>query len=283
MAALQPGDRLPIQGVTFPGITQFSRQLTGVAEVTFDAACKIAGGGGLREPALRFVNVANLRFIAAPGLVVSNPVDGPGIQWSGAQGCVFDGWHVDGAAMDATNAFPSVANIENNYIRATVDNFCLVLALDVHQEKGTGMHGMNLGDSNQPHYNRNNTVVLTTNGSKNGGSLLEYGQPGTNAAYAPYGNKVWLQAANLLFDAQSQTAANALNLWGTIKGVDVLWIGAKGLHGHAVNADPGSFTNVRVEQGSAVNCCLNPRYAGQNPWQTKGGVLYSPGPFTPSP
>jgi hypothetical protein len=253
------------------------------AEVVFDTACKIKGGGAQRTAALRFKGTANIRFIAGPGLTVSNPTQGLGIQWSSSHDCVFDGWTVDGTAMDATNAFPTAGNIENNYIRATVNNFCEVLALDVHPEKGTGMHGMNLGDCNQPFYNRNNTIVLTTEGSRNGGSLIEYGQPSTNSKYAPYGNRLWLQAANLLFDAKSQTAANALNLWGSIGGVEVLWIGASGLHGHAVNAVFGSYANVKVETGSAVNCCLNPRYKGQNPWMKHGSMVYAPGPFTPVP
>jgi hypothetical protein len=283
MAALQPGDRLPIQGVTFPAEAQFTKALTAPAEVTFDAACKIKGGGALREPALRFSGTAFVRYIAAPGLVVSNPTQGLGIQWSSAHDCVFDGWTVDGTAMDATNAFPTSGHIENNYIRATVNNFCQVLALDVHSEKGTGMHGMNLGDTEAKFANRNNTIVLTTEGSKNGGSLLEYGQPGDNATFAPSGNRVWLQAANMLFDAQSQTGGNCLNLWGTVASIDVLWIGASGLHGHAVASDPGSYKAPRIETGSAVNCCLNPRLHGQNPWQTAGGIVYSPGPFTPKP
>jgi hypothetical protein len=283
LKALQPGDRLPIQGVTFPSTATLTKTLAAPAEVTFDAACRIKGGGALRSPALRFVGCSHVRFIAATGLVVSNPVRGLGIQFSSAQDCVFDGWTVDGTAMDATNAFPSAGNIERNYIRATTNNFCEVLALDVHPEKGTGMHGMNLGDSNQPHYNRNNTIVLTSHGSRNGGSLLEYGQPTGNAAYAPSGNKVWLQAANLLFDAQSQTGANALNLWGAIASLDVLWIGATNLHGFAVKVGPGSFHNVQVLAGAASNCCLNPRYRGQNPWQRGGGIAYAPGPFTPKP
>jgi hypothetical protein len=283
LKALQPGDRLPIQGVTFPSTATLSRTLAAPAEVTFDAACRIKGGGALRSPALRFVGCAHVRFIAAAGLVVSNPVRGLGIQFSSAQDCVFDGWTVDGTAMDSTNAFPSAGNIERNYIRATTNNFCEVLALDVHPEKGTGMHGMNLGDSKQPHYNRNNTIVLTTNGSRNGGSLLEYGQPGTNAAFAPYGNRVWLQAANLLFDAKSQTAANALNLWGAVNGLDVLWVGASNLHGHAVNAVFGTYKNTRIEAGHATNCCLNPRYRGDSPWLKHSGLVYSPGPFTPTP
>jgi hypothetical protein len=281
MAALQPGDRLPVQGVTFPSHVTFSKALAGYAEVTFDKACKIKGG--TTDSAIRFLNTAFIRYIAEPGLIVSNSTR-QALQISGMHDCVLDGWTTDGTASNGIDAFPTNANIENNYIRATLNNFCLNLALDPHAEKGTGLHGMNMADCAAPFYARNNVVVLITTGSKNGGSLLEYGQPGGQwAPYAPYGNKVWLQAANLLFDAQSQTGGNCLNLWGSIAGIDVLWIGATGLHGHAVASAPGSYKATRIETGSAVNCCLNPRLHGQNPWQTAGGIVYSPGPFTPHP
>lgn len=153
---------------------------------------------------------------------------------------------------------------------------------------------MNTADSNKALYFRNNTIVLTTPGSRIGGSLLENGQPPTNAAYAPSGNRAWLQAANMLgYTIQSdgslgeckiQTAGNALNLWGVINGIEILWVGATLLHGHAVNdAALSSGKNVYVRAGAADRCCLNPRYAGQSPWQAKAGVVYSPGPFAPSP
>ena len=266
---------------------------SGMAQVIFDSACRFPGGAALRTAALWIKDVANLT-LRWEGCTVTNPTQGAGIAWSAARNCVFDGYDVRRTAHDATNAFPTVGDIDGCYFRGTVRDWGLVPTLDDHSEKGTGIHGMNTGDSNKPYHFRNNTIVLTTPGSKVGGSLLENGQPPTNAAYAPSGNRVWLQAANLLGytvqpngllgECRIQTAGNALNLWGVINGMEVLWIGATGLHGHAVNdAALSSGRNIYVRSGTARNCCLNPRYAGQNPWQHKAGVVYSPGPFTPAP
>ena len=280
--ALQPGDRLPVKGVIFPASPTFTKALSAAAEIAFDAACKLQGGGK-QSPAFRLNGAAFLRFIAAPGLVVSNP-SWSGMQLSAAHDCVLDGWTLNNVATTGIDGFPTAGDIANNYIRVKINNFSQNISLDPHAEKGTGFHGMNMADCAQPHYARNNVVVLSTEGSRYGGSLLEYGQPGGQwAPFAPYGNKVWLDAKNLLFDAQSQAGGNALNLWGTISGIDVLWIGASGLHGYAVASSPGSFKATKIEAGEAVNCCLNPRYKGKNPWQKTGGIVYAPGPFTPTP
>lgn len=282
LKVLQPGDRLPCHGVVFPSEAVFAKRLSAPAEVVFDSACKANGGKGLHYPAIWFQNVAYLRFIFA-GMEVTNPLVGAGVQFGGASHCVFDGLDVRNCATGAMGALPTNAPIIGNYIRATVRDWSLVPSLDNHAEKGTGLHGL-LVETTQTLYNATgNTFVLTTPGSKMGGSLLEVGSG--NTAQVPANNQAWLQASNLLQDAKVQTAGNALNAYGYINGLTVLAVIADGLHGFAVNSHPysGGPYSVTVRDGSASRCCLNPRYAGQNPWQRNGGVLYSPGPFAPSP
>ena len=282
IAALQPGDRLPAKGVAVPRTPTFARKLTAPAEVVFDAACTFAGGKGIRYPAAYF-NCSNLRFIAQ-GTIVTNPSEGDGFDFVAAVGCVFDGWDVRDCAAAAMSARSTNGPIAGNYIRATVRDWGLVKSLDDHAVKGTGLHGLLVENSHTAYRIDNNTIVLTTPGSKVGGSLLEVGT--SQQALAPTGNRVWLEAANLTQDVTQQTAANALNLWGYLGRLDVLNVTAEGLHGFAVHSDPsyGNYSGpVTVHQGTAKSCCLNPRYKGQNPWQKAGGIKYAPGPFSPQP
>jgi hypothetical protein len=276
---LRPGDRLQAAGVTLPSEAVFSKHLKGPAEIVFDSACKAAGGKGRFLPAIWLQDITNLRLISQ-GMIVSNP-DGAGVLLGGATGCVLDGWDVRNCGGVGFGLNGSNATVASNYIRASIREWALDPTLDNHLEKGTGLHGLIIENSHTPYRVDDNTLVLTTPGSKLGGSLLEVGS--TSSTRAPSGNKAWLQAADLLQDAQIQTAANALNLWGHIGTLDVLWIGASGLHGHAVSAASGSYKDVRIESGEAVNCCLNPRYKGQSPWMKHAGLSYAPGPFTPAP
>ena len=48
--ALQPGDRLPVKGVIFPASPTFTKALSAAAEIAFDAACKLQGGGKPSPP-----------------------------------------------------------------------------------------------------------------------------------------------------------------------------------------------------------------------------------------
>jgi hypothetical protein len=274
LAHLQPGDRLPCSGVVLPGFARIVRKLTAPAEVVFDSTCRSSPGTKTYAPSI-FVDVAKLRLVAK-GMVITNPKVGAGLQIGGLQDAVIDGFDIRDCATDAMRGFPTSAPITDSYIRCGVRDWALVKSLDDHAEDGTGLHGCNLENSGQAtfHLDRN-TVVLTTPGSKIGGALLELGS--SRQAWAPTGNRLWLQAANLLQDAQTQTAGNGLNVWGYLGALDVLWLGASGLHGFALHSSPygGTFAGpVRVKAGSAVNCCLNPRYRGQSPWMTKGGVQY---------
>lgn len=280
IAALQPGDRLPAAGVTIPASATFSKKLTAAAEIVFDSTCKFAAGKGLRYPSIYINGAAYLRLIC-DGALVENPTEGDGIDIVAADHCVLDGWDVRSCATAAMSMRSTDGPITNNYVRATVRDWALVPSLDDHAEKGTGLHGLLVENSHTAYRIDNNTFVLTTPGSKMGGSLLEVGT--SQQALAPTGNQAWLSAANLLQDAVTQTAGNALNLWGYIGTLDVVSVTASGLHGYAVHSAPSaSYGAVGVDTGSGVNCCLNPRYAGQSPWMSNGGVKYAPGPFQPA-
>jgi hypothetical protein len=273
LATLAPGDRLPCQGVVGPPEATISKSLSGAAEVTFDAACKFQGGAGKYLPAIWFKHIDRLRFLFDPACEITNPLDGPGILWSGGSGGVYDGFNVAKCGTHATAAMPTTAHFDGNFMRGTVADWSLVPDLDNHPEKGTGLHGMLTSDANAGYVFRNNTVVLSTTGSALGGSLLEIGD--SDAKLTPYGNKLWLDAMNLLQDAKTQTAGNALNLWDYVGSLDVLWIGAKNLHGKAVMAGSGTFAGIKIDAGHAVGCCQNPNQKLGSPWGTAPGIAYT--------
>lgn len=292
LASLQPGDRVPAKGIVLPSEAVFARHLPGPAEILFDSACKASGGKGRGYPAIWVKDCVNLRLIAE-GMAVTNP-DAAGISIGGATGCVIDGFDVHSLGGGGIGVLPTDAQIKDTYIRSNLRDWGLDPTLDNHAEKGTGLHGLLVETTQNPYLVDGLTIVLTSLGSKVGGSLLEVGSG--KSSNVPKGIVAWIHAEDLLGqtvqsdgslgECKIQTAGNALNVYGYVAGLRVLWVYAKGLHGNAVHSDPynnGSNYDVSIEAGYAESCCLNPRLKGQNPWQQNHVKYPNPGALSPAP
>jgi hypothetical protein len=80
--------------------------------------------------------------------------------------------------------------------------------------------------------------------------------------------------------AQRQGGGHGLQLWGDTDhlSLDVSYLEVDHAEGLAVNTHglnpEQSLSGVTVEYGRASKTNLNPRYAGQNPWDAYRGVTY---------
>lgn len=288
-AALAPGGWIECRGITFTGTVKCQRALSGLAKITYDSECKFTGNntiGSAPTDTLEVTGAAFTQHLAAPGVTMTNP-GGRGIHAvGGLHHCAFDGFHIKDCGADGWDWFGGpYGDTHDNFIRVEVENCALQsLKWDPHQEKGTGLHGANVQDSNHSSVHDNTIALHVHDFPKYGGSAIEFGV--VSGGSQPYGNHLYVKAARLKMNATTQTAGNGVNLWGgpmhdnTFHVVEV-----EDMAGHAINRDgsSASYTNMTVREGTAVNCCQNQRYAGQNPWMKRAGLTYTPGPFTPAP
>lgn len=142
-------------------------------------------------------------------------------------------------------------------------------------ECGTGQHGANLWDANQTNAFTNNRFAFYAHDIPTG-ACVEYG----NSQGVATGDVLYLKCVNATFDAQKQTAGNALQTWGNIDNtvkatLDVKYLEGDNLEGQAYR-DAGlssgvDASGITIEYGRASNTNLNPRYAGQTTWQHSHG------------
>lgn len=284
----QAGYWYDVQGVTVHGTVTATHALSSWCKFTYDAACKFTGSsvGSAPVPILEVRGAAFTQHIAAPGVLFTNP-GGNGIHSQGGTNhCVFDGFKATDMGADGYDFFGGpYGDTHDNFIRVEAENVATQsLKFDPHSEKGTGLHGMNVQDSNKSSF-RNNTVAIYCHDCvKYGGSVLECGVE--SGGTQPHGNSYYVKGYRMLMNALHQGAGNGVNQWGGAAHDNTfVVVEVDEMAGYAMNmgAQTGTLTNVRVAQGTATNTNQNPRFAGKNPWMKGHGLVYSPGPFTPSP
>ena len=85
-----------------------------------------------------------------------------------------------------------------------------------------------------------------------------------------------IRAARITRDAQTMVAGSGAQIWGEAHDIEVQCEGTD-LHGRCVDTN-GLYsvaTGIRVTHGVARRCCLNPKLAGQDPFQPHPGVTYT--------
>lgn len=289
---IQPGDWIDVQGVTFPGEIVWNPQLSAYAKITLDAGCRFTGYQGATQtnvPALYLPHPRFLQIIFAPGAYVTNPMGDQGILAHGGDHLVVDGFHVKGCGGDGFSLFPASdgADVQYCFLRGEVEGFCMTTLFDPHAEKGSGIHGMNLGDS-AAHVFHHNTVAVyvhdawtdpATGKQIGGGSCVEIG---SNApATSPHDNVLYVKGHGLLWNAQTQTGGNGINHWaagGTSTAHDndfkIIEVDDMAGYGFHLNGTFQTLPAAAVGIGRASQCCLNPLYAGQSPWMKGPEVKY---------
>jgi hypothetical protein len=203
---IQPGDEIDVHGVAFSGEAVFAKQLSGWAEVHFDAATTFTGLAGKNLPAVWIDASRHVRFY---GGTITNPQGGAGV-------LVYDSadvswWNfaihdVGGSGLMVQGIRTANTNLD---FKGEISHWGENPALDPHAEKGTGLHGALLADAD---YGVENSRFALFLHDGDAGAGLEAGGARSTDVFAH--NTLYLRCRNLTMRATSQVGGNCVQLWG---------------------------------------------------------------------
>ena len=275
ISSLQPGDLVKATGsFTVNGITVIKNRLGSPAELDLNGVSFVYSGGA-NHPALWLNNAKNLYIYG--GDLSTAGTGGTCLTDHGSQHVLWWGFHLHDCGGSGFAAFTTGASIDHDDFEGTITKVGQTLAWDPHSEKGTGVHGAILWDANTGYGFTNNRFAFYAHDIPTG-ACVELGndQPSSQAT----GNVLYEKCVNETEVATRQTGGNGLQLWGDTDtlGLDVKYLEVDNAQGRALDTQglyPGrTLAGVTVEYGRAYRTNLNPRYAGQTPWDSYGGVAY---------
>jgi hypothetical protein len=277
ISSLQPGDLVKARGrFTVNGTTVIKARLSSPAELDLSGV-RFVYSGGANEPALYLKNAQNLYIYG--GDLSTAGTGGTCLTDHGSQHVLWWGFYVHncGGSGFAALTAPGSGPVDHDDFAGTITKVGQSLAWDPHAEKGTGVHGAILWDANTSYGFTNNRFAFYAHDIPTG-ACIELGndQPSSRAG----GNVLYERCLNETEVARQQTGGNGLQLWGATNtlGLDVKYLEVDNAQGRALDTqglNPGdSLAGVTVEYGRALRTNLNPRYAGQSPWDSYGGVAY---------
>jgi hypothetical protein len=260
---LRPRDEIVVHHVTFRGeVKLLHKRLSDWAEVRFDSATKFVGvSSAERLPAVWLANDAHIRFyggdvsdsasggMAGTGVVV---YDSSYVSWWGVT--VHD---VGGAGIYLAGIKKASDHLD---FKGDVYDWGQNLKWDPHTEKGTGLQGINVADSQ---YGVNESQLAFHVHNSRVGSGLQIG--GANATDGARGNTIYLWCQKLTIDTPDGVSGNCAQVWGeNVTGNIFRYIVAERLSGRPYQAS-GMFANQslateKVVYGRASRTNLNRAY-----------------------
>jgi hypothetical protein len=248
LGSLRGGDVVEVKPMTIGGEVMFTAKPSTSVAIHFDSGVRFTGApAGSSLPAV-WIRGSNLQLYGGEISNLGNDcvrvqaasADTSGVtnfRWWGAKihDCAGTGFAVHGTS------YPN-SGLD---IAAEIWRCGLNLSLDPHAEKGTGLHGAYLGGG--------------TTGSSGRFMLDVHDQP-AGAAVSIGANlqnsQLWVRAHRITFQAISQVAGNAVQLWGANNAnVTVKDIEADTLAGRVVETDAldgGSGLTVQYARGTNV-------------------------------
>lgn len=277
LANLRPGDLVKATThFTVNGGTVIRNRLAAPAELDLQGVSFVYSGGSNVQAV--YINNARNLYIYGGDLSTSG-TGGTCLTDHGSQYVLWWGFHVHNCGGSGFAAFtaPGSGPVDHDDFQGTITKVGQTLAWDPHSEKGTGVHGAILWDAPTPYAFTNNRFAFYAYNIPTG-ACVELGneQPASQAT----GNVLYEKCVNETEVAKRQTGGNGLQLWGDTDtlGLDVKYLEVNHAEGRALEAggvDQGqSVAGVTVEYGRAVNTNLSSRFAGQSPWDSRGGVVY---------
>ena len=280
-SGIQPGDLISVHGVTFSGeVTLANKNLAGWAEIHFDSATKFVGVSTVQNvPAVWINNDSYIRFYggdisdsasggqAGPGILV---YDSSYITWWG-----FVSHDVGRDGLDIFSVNKANSNLD---FKGEVYHWGLNLAWDPHAEKGTGLHGANLGDSN---YGMQDSRIALYAHDGAAGAGVEAG--GASSTDFFKNNTIYLWCQNLTMVALSQTGGNCLQFWGeNVTGNVIKYLEAENLQGRPYETggmySGQSLASNTIVYGRAANTNLNQKINDSIPqnvlWDYQFGTIF---------
>jgi hypothetical protein len=273
---LRPREEIVVHGVTFSGeVELLHKHMSNWAAVRFDSATRFVGVSGARDlPVVWLNDDSRIHFyggdisesasggMAGTGLVV---YDSSYLSWWGVR--VHD---VGGAGIYLTGIKKASDHLD---FKGDVYDWGHNLKWDPHVEKGTGLQGINVGDS---HYGVNESRLAFHVHRSRVGSGLEMG--GARATDGVRGNTVYLWCQNLTIVAPNEEGGNCAQVWGeNVTRNTFKYIAAQHISGRPYQAG-GMFANQslatdKVIYGRASRTNLNRDY-GEVRWDARSGTVF---------
>jgi hypothetical protein len=271
---LEPGDLVrATRSFTVSGITVIKNRLSSPAELDLSGVHFVFVGGS-DHPAVELNNAANL-FIYG-GDVSTVGTGGTCLTDHGSQHVVWWGFYLHDCGGSGFAAFTSGAPVSYDDFQGEITRVGQTLAWDPHAEKGTGVHAAILWDSKYTYPFTNNRFAFYAHDIPTGACV----SLGNNLSAAAGGNVLYEKCVNETEVALRQGGGNGLQLWGYTGnlGLDVKYLEVANAEGYALWGggvySGQNLDGVTVDYGHAAHTNLNPRYAGQNPWDRGHGVSY---------
>lgn len=268
--SIRPGEEIDVRGITFKGEAVFETQLSGWAEVHFGAGTTFAGTPGSNLPAVWVNDSSHVRFF---GGRITNPRGGAGLTIYDSSYVTWWGFVIRNTAN--TGLFVQGIHRTNDHLdlKGEISHWGLNLAFDPHREKGTGLHGANLGDAVRGV--RNSRFALYLHDAAVGAGVEAGGATPTDGFWR---NTLYLRCRNLTKRAVLLTAGNCLQLWGdNVTGNDFRYIQAENLQGRPYDASGmfggQSLASDRVGYGRGFRTNLNPRIGSMH-WDDARGTVF---------
>jgi len=275
ISSLQAGDLVKAtRSFTVNGITVIKNRLTSPAELDLSGVSFVYSGGA-NHPALWLNNARNLYIYG--GDLSTADTGGACLTDHGSQHVLWWGFSLHDCGGSGFAAFTTGADVAYNDFAGTITRVGQTLAWDPHSEKGTGVHGAILWDANTGYSFAHNRFAFYVHDIPTG-ACIELGNDQASSQ-AP-GNVLYEKCVNETEVATRQAGGGGLQLWGDTDtlGLDVRYLEVDNAQGRALDSHglyPGhTLAGVTVEYGRASKTNLNPRYRGQNPWDSYGGVVY---------
>jgi hypothetical protein len=274
---LQPGDLVrAATKFTVNGETVIKNRLSSPAELDLSGV-RFVYSGGQNNPAVYLNNARNLYIFG--GDMSTADTGGQGILDAGSQHVLWWGFTIHDTGSTGFAARAIGGPVDNDDFQGTIWKIGQHLGWDTHcvNECGTGLHGANLWDGATAGNFTNNRFAFYAHDIPTG-ACVEFGNDDPTSQAT--GNVLYLKCMNATDVARKQTGGNALQIWGHTDrlGLDVKYVEGENLQGFCLQANGISSgqtaKGVTVEYGRASHTNLNPRYAGQNPWDRSAGVVY---------
>lgn len=271
IADLQPGDLVKAAGpFTVSGETIISRRLSAPAELDLAGVTFVSNQNQI--PAVWLDNAKNVRLYGG-----TMHAGVPGAHTLLVYGSQFVTWWGFTATGGGVGIMPVNGPTEHDDFQGSIGNITPNLADDPHVEKGSGLHAVLLDDVSNSNAFADNRFAFYAHDVPVGACV----EAGNNTMpTAAGGNVLYLKCVNETFVATTQAGGNGIQFWGYTSnlGLDIKFIEVDNAEGYALwggGVYPGqTLAGVTVEYGRASNTNLNPRYAGQNPWDAQRGVAY---------
>lgn len=257
------GDRLKVNGVTFNGQLTLNKTFTGSGiEIVFDNACLFTGS---TTAALNCVFISGATKHRIFGGVNMSNLPGHGILIYPSSDILWHGFKVvgqiGGTCLRVLAVNGDCARLD---LMGEVSNNGWTPSLDPHAEKGTGMHPSYIGgDAAQTGTVKDSRFIIDAHDCQAGSNQI--GAKGTN-------NDFYIRAKNLTKVATSQTAGNAVQLFGGLLSNLDIWVEADNV-AQVVRVTNETMSNIRVNHGRGVNVRGN--YDSSVKYMPNPGIVYT--------